>query len=321
MLARLQQALVLACLIAAALAATWAWQRGWPGWAVALLAAGLALPHGPVLALEFTLLWRYGRDGSAPAPSAGQLLRAWAHEVLHGLQVFAWRQPFFEHAVADVPAPPRAAARPGQPAPPGPVGVLLVHGFVCNRALWAPWLRRWAAEGVPCRALSLAPVFGPIESHGATVQAAIDALRAETGRDPLVVAHSMGGLVTRAWLDAWHTAHPGRPAPVAGVITIGTPHHGTWLARLAFSPNGRQMRMGNPWLQALAAREAARSATPYAGFTCFYSHCDNIVFPAGQATLAGADNRHLPATAHVQLAFHPEVWAAVQARRQALARA
>jgi len=40
--------------------------------------------------------------------------------------------------------------------------------------------------------------------------------------------------------------------------------------------------------------------------TCYYSHCDNIVFPASRATLEGADNRHLPGVAHVQMADHPE---------------
>ena len=46
--------------------------------------------------------------------------------------------------------------------------------------------------------------------------------------------------------------------------------------------------------------------------TCFYSHCDNIVFPPVTATLQGADNRHLPGVAHVQMADHPEPWHELQ---------
>jgi hypothetical protein len=42
-------------------------------------------------------------------------------------------------------------------------------------------------------------------------------------------------------------------------------------------------------------------------FTCWYSNCDNIVFPTSTAMLPGADNRLLRGAAHVQLAFVPEV--------------
>ena len=65
------------------------------------------------------------------------------------------------------------------------------------------------------------------------------------------------------------------------------------------------MRRASPWLRALAAREPAGRA---ARFTCFYSHCDNIVFPPATATLPGADNRHLPGVAHVHMAEMREPW-------------
>jgi triacylglycerol lipase len=42
-------------------------------------------------------------------------------------------------------------------------------------------------------------------------------------------------------------------------------------------------------------------------FTCFYSHCDNIVMPASSAALAGAVNRHLEGEPHVAMAFAPQV--------------
>ena len=40
---------------------------------------------------------------------------------------------------------------------------------------------------------------------------------------------------------------------------------------------------------------------------CWYTNCDNIVFPPSTATLPGADNRLVRGVAHVQLAFVPEV--------------
>jgi hypothetical protein len=44
---------------------------------------------------------------------------------------------------------------------------------------------------------------------------------------------------------------------------------------------------------------------------CFYSNGDNIVAPTESAMLEGADNRHIPATGHVNLIFAPAVLEAV----------
>jgi triacylglycerol esterase/lipase EstA (alpha/beta hydrolase family) len=118
------------------------------------------------------------------------------------------------------------------------------------------------------------------------------------GKPPVLVCHSMGGLVARAWLRRQQDA--GR---VARVITIGSPHGGTWIARFSRVPNGRQMRIGGDWLNALGPPRDPAS------FTCWYSNCDNVVFPASTATIAGADNRFLPGAGHIDLAFRPEVMA------------
>ena len=64
------------------------------------------------------------------------------------------------------------------------------------------------------------------------------------------------------------------------------------------------MSLRNPWLRELAQHSGRCRET---GFTCWYSNCDNIVFPASTATLAGADNRLIRGVAHVDLAFHPVV--------------
>jgi hypothetical protein len=64
------------------------------------------------------------------------------------------------------------------------------------------------------------------------------------------------------------------------------------------------MALGTDWQRAL---EALEPQAHFERFTCFYSHCDNIVFPASTATLPGADNRHVSGTAHVHLADHPQV--------------
>lgn len=290
-IARLQRAIVLALL---ALAVVWvavALAHDRPAWAV----AGVLVPmfgHGVVLGVEFTLLRAVNRGDPAPPAGALELVRAWLGETWTALVVFGWRQPFRSRAEPDH-LPPDARGRRG---------VLLVHGFVCNRGLWNPWLRRLRAANVPCVAVDLEPVFGRIEQYAAIVEHGVRRLTEATGVAPLLVGHSMGGLAIRAWL-----AEYGGQGRAHAVVTVGTPHRGTWLARFAYSPNARQMRLGGTWLSELAAREAAAGGTP-PPFTCYYGHCDNIVFPASTATRAGADNRHLRGVAHVRMVYEDAVF-------------
>ena len=293
MLARLQQAITLGAVLLGLGWAWWATQAGHVAWAVwGVLAMGCG--HAVILGLEFLLLSRAHGNDPAPRASAAQLLAAWWGEVRAAPIVFCWRQPFRSQRFADH-LPPGAAGR---------TGVLFIHGFVCNRGLWNPWLGRLKEQGTPFVAVNLEPVFGSIDDYIALIDTAMQQLERCTGSAPVVVAHSMGGLALRRW---W--AEQGDDTRMRRAITIGTPHHGTWLARFAMTRNARQMQQLSRWLQTLAAREPAGRAQR---FTCFYSHCDNIVFPASTATLPGADNRHIPGVAHVHMADRPEPWAELQ---------
>ncbi len=296
-LARLQQALTLGALLAALAWAAVCLRHGQPG----LAAAGAAVLLGgyaAVLGFEMLLLTATHARDPCPRASPGALMRAWWGEVLTAPKVFCWRQPFRSQSWPDR-LPQQASGRRG---------VLLIHGFVCNRGLWNPWLARLTTQGTPFVAVNLEPVFGTIDATVAVVEEGMRRLEAATGMQPVVVAHSMGGLVLRRW---W--AEHGGGSRVHHAISIGTPHQGTWLARWGHSANARQMQIDSPWLRNLAQREAV--STPLAGrMTCFYSHCDNIVFPPSRATLPGADNRHLPGLAHVQMADAPEPWAELQYR-------
>ncbi len=283
MLARLQQFTTLS-LLALALA----WAAYFLRREQILLAVGGALliifGYAFVLASEFTLLRWVNRKDPAPLANLGTLLNAWRGEVVSAARVFFWRQPFRSHSITDRLSDARM----------GTAGIVFVHGFVCNRGIWNPWLRRLHEVGIPFTAVNLEPVFAGIDSYVATIDAAVRRVEAVTGCHPIVVAHSMGGLAVRAWLAAERT-----DTRSPQVITIGTPHRGTVLARFALAANARQMRRQSAWLHALEKRERKGS---FAYFTCYYSHCDNVVMPASTATLPGADNRHLPGVAHVQMA-------------------
>ena len=289
MLARLQQLIVFGLL--AAIVCWWAYalHLGHPGWALGGVVAMVG-GYAATLGLEFCLLGTsYARDADL-RPSIGQLISSWRQEVLLAPRVFLWQQPFRSYAVPDLLS---VASRDRR-------GVVFVHGFVCNRGLWNPWLRRFRAQGLPFTAVTLEPVFGSVDRYVDTIDAAVRSVEAATGLAPVLVAHSRGGLAVRAWL-----ARRGSAERFHRIVTVASPHRGTWMARYGRTANGLEMRLDSPWLQALAAAE---SPALRARFTCFWGHCDNIVFPTAVATLDGADNRHLPATPHVAMAFHPAVF-------------
>ena len=288
MLARIQQLIVFLIVAISLGGAVVAFVLGRPAWALAapLLFAG---GYMVALALEFAWLRASYDPRSADRPTLRQLLSAWLQEALIAPRVFGWRQPFRSHAVADsMPAGAR-----------GRRGVVLVHGFFCNRGLWNPWMQRLAAEGIPAVAVTLEPPFGSIDRYVETIDVAVTRIEAATGVAPILVGHSMGGLAIRAW-----RARGKRAGRFHRIVTIGTPHRGTSIARHARTRNGMEMQIGSDWLDALGGSEGDDL---HDRFTCFWGHCDNIVFPTRGATLPGADNRHVAGTPHVAMAFHPEV--------------
>jgi triacylglycerol lipase len=269
-----------------------------------LAVAGAALIlafHVPVLAVEFVLMHSTNRDDPAPRARWRELWAAWWVECRLGVQVFAWRQPFFERRPQDF----LDASHQGQR------GVVLVHGFMCNRGMWASWMQRLRAQGVPHVAITLSSTFGSIDGYAAAVGDAVERVGRVTGLAPVVVAHSMGGLATRAWL---RSVGERRHAVAHRIITLGTPHRGTLVGAYNPATNVTQMGLASAWLTDLARSETTALRQR---FVCFYSHCDNVVFPASTATLPDADNRHLRATAHMQLIERSEVFDATVAALQA----
>jgi predicted alpha/beta hydrolase family esterase len=251
----------------------------------------IVLGYTALLALEFVFLNVVNRSDSAPQASVSELVRAWVGESLVAPQVFGWRQPFFANAIADNLTLPGAVH--------GKRGIVFIHGFFCNRGLWTPWLKQLHGTGHACVALSMEPVFGSIDQYTPQIEAAVRQVTLASGLAPVLVCHSMGGLAARAWLQAMKAE-----ARVHHVVTIGTPHGGTWLARFSRSKNTREMRLASVWQTRL---NEGMPANRNSLFTCWYSNSDNIVFPTSTATLPHADNRMLRGVAHVQMAFEPRV--------------
>ncbi|HEY9108424.1 MAG TPA: permease [Roseateles sp.] len=272
--ARLQRIWVLLRL---AVAGFVGWRFGW-GWGLLTLALHAAILAGGFLQLRWV---------NRPAPAWGQLLRAWAREVVASELAFSWRQPWREWAEPD--HLPAGATQ----------GVLLVHGFACNRARWNGWMRRLREQGTAFVAPTLEPAFGSIDAYADQIEAGVQALKALTGRMPLLCAHSMGGLALRAWWRKHGTSYEEAPR----VVTLGSPHQGTRMAALGVGINTQQMRLGSAWLGDLPGLPDV---------DCFWTPCDQIVNPAERAILAGARAHRLDGVGHMGLVHSRGAWQLVQ---------
>jgi hypothetical protein len=92
---------------------------------------------------------------------------------------------------------------------------------------------------------------------------------------------------------------------VARLVTLGSVHHGTQLAKLGIGPNARQMRIGNPWLVALGKTDAVPLPP---GSVSIYSCHDNYVFPQETGSwLEGATNIAIGGVSHVGMAVSPRL--------------
>ncbi len=256
----------------------------------------LVLGHPTLLAVELVLARRVAARSNAARATWLDLVRAWFGEWVESTAIFAWRMPWRSHAIED--HLPRTSR--------GLRGVVFVHGYICNRGLWNPWMARLLKLDRAFVAVNLEPVFASIDDVVPLLERAVRRVEAATGLAPIIVAHSMGGLVARAWLRtrAAHKRSDGQDE-VARLITIGTPHRGTWLAGLARAANARQMRVGSAWMTALAGKEPP---TLPGLITSWWSECDQIVYPPPTGVYPGSEARQLRGVGHIALTAREEIW-------------
>jgi len=283
MLARLlRQAIALQ--FAIGLVLSFALQRSlhWSPWTIAPMVAALYL-SGTFITVAYTAWCSHSGE------SLGLTLRALVGEFLATLTIFLLRQPW---AVERPKLLKSLAGAPGLP-------VILVHGYMCNHRVWDSVVPSLRANGHDVYAIDLEPIFSPIDNYAASIDLAVrNALEAHGSNQVILVGHSMGGLAARAYLRTFGKAS------VARLITLGSPHQGTALARHAFSPDARQMRWKSSWLQQLHDEEAKNlkdlliiAITPQ----------DNIVFPQRQQIVPGAGAFMFSGIGHLQMCLNRHV--------------
>lgn len=264
----------------------------------AAIGASLALTlviHSLIVAAGFVLAWWRSRAPDARTPPGW--LKAWPGEISISLRNMYLDIPFRHRWPRRVPANSRGA-------------VLLVHGYGCNRGVWQGYDTWLASLGWAVDAVNLSPPTASIDVFGRQVAEAARALASETGhRDVVVIAHSMGGLSARAALRA----DPG--TPIRHVITVATPHLGTFHAHVGPGVCSTEMVPDCLWLTGLRSGEPADLA---ARFTCIATRHDNIVSPMSCAILPGATAFTLERLGHMQLLHDPRVRAYLARRLEDL---
>ncbi len=282
-------------LLLLSLAGLYSWHSMHP--AMPLLVLGMPLAVIAAFeAIQFLLLHICNRNDPAPKATLAQYLAAYWSELTMSVKIFGIWQPFQHNAVPD------RLLKDSQ----NRSGVILVHGFFCNRAFWNGWMRQLEREGRAFIAVDLQPAFGSIDAYADILEQAAQRMERLTGQPAVLVGHSMGGLAIRAWIRQRNSGLASRDTSslVRHVITLGTPHQGTWFGRLSQAVNGRQMALSSAWLTILARQELEQAHVKY---TCFYSNSDNIVFPVSSATLPLADNRVVTGLGHVAMVYDRQV--------------
>jgi triacylglycerol lipase len=261
----------------------------WSLWTMCLW--GGALPFVTMLIVDL-ISALVSRNPSEPTAHWWHAL--WG-EFLAGIQVFILRQPWTTQA------PTLLAATSANTKVP----VVLVHGYLCNHRIWDKMVDALRSNGHDVFAVNLEPVFCSIDAYAPTIERAVLELIQHSGQTQVaLVGHSMGGLAIRAWLRSHGSQR------VAKIITLGTPHAGTKIARGSPATNAKQMTWGSQWLQELAAFETESVRALIAiGLT----PQDNIVFNQRDQVLAGISPAIFEGIGHVQMCLEPSVIDWVQA--------
>ena len=118
-----------------------------------------------------------------------------------------------------------------------------------------------------------------------------------------IVAHSMGGIVTRLALEDSETARY-----VAHVVTLGTPHKGTHMARFAATQHIQSLRPNSSVLEKLEQQVPWEASEERPPLFALWSHADVLILPAEGASLEGAINLEMSNYTHYTYLLHPQAW-------------
>lgn len=182
--------------------------------------------------------------------------------------------------------------------------VVLVHGWFHNGSAFLVMSRALKRAGFQhVHQLGYSPLVHDVPTAAGLLAVEVRRVLAAHGAERcMVVGHSMGGLVARSYVQDL-----GGEDTVDTVITLGTPHRGTYASYLGLGPAAVQMRPGSDFLRGLEA--TARPSR--VRWVAYYSDLDFLITPAVSAKLVHpafqATNVRLRDTGHLSLLLSSEV--------------
>jgi pimeloyl-ACP methyl ester carboxylesterase len=183
--------------------------------------------------------------------------------------------------------------------------IILVHGLIDNRSIFTLLRRALRRRGFGrILTLNYSPFTQDLRTVATHLADLVERTCEETGYERVhIVGHSLGGLVAR-----YYVQRMGGDARVHTLCTLGSPHSGTYAARLFphALPWGtvRQLRPASALMQELAAPAPGCRTR----FVVFWSDLDQLVVPQRNAALEHPDlavrNIQLRGVGHMSLPIH-----------------
>jgi pimeloyl-ACP methyl ester carboxylesterase len=245
------------------------------------------------------LLWLYEKRRGGAFSATDDPLRLWT----------AGLSEWFAFLVVVLGWPMGVFGKP-KPRPGGDLRpVVLIHGWSLNRASMAMLAARLRKDGRDVYAINYPSMLSDTDAKSeAVAKTLLEIAAAYGGRHVDVVAHSLGGVVTRA-AARFH----GADQVLGNVVTLGSPHCGTALAILVRSFGLVQLRPESRFLsRLLEAEEENDPAKEPFSLTSIASSFDAVVFPHDLSFPPGAFCVTLEGYGHHGLLFAQRVYQLVK---------
>ena len=161
--------------------------------------------------------------------------------------------------------------------------VLLVHGIGDNRSAFTILRRTLRRRGFGrIVTVNYSPLTSDVRKAAAELGRHVERVCQQSGYEQVfLVGHSLGGIIARYYVQCL-----AGDARVSTLVTLGSPHAGSQLARMAPLLVGRQLRPNSELMRELAG--PARCSTR---FVAIYSDRDEVVVPNSSARLDHPDLR------------------------------
>ena len=160
--------------------------------------------------------------------------------------------------------------------------ILLVHGLVDNRSVFTLLRRTLRRRGFgQVLTVNYSPFTQDVRTAAVQLARLVEKTCEETGYERVhVVGHSLGGVVARYYVQCM-----GGDARVHTLVTLGSPHAGTYAAHLLPSRLVRQLRPGSDLMTELEAPAPGCRTR----FVAYWSDLDQLIVPKRSARVVHPD--------------------------------